>query len=184
MSTNSIAICVGLNGVDPAHYNNWPGTLNACEADVQTMTSIASSAGFKKVVPLLTAAATRNRFLSEMRAAASVLVSGDIFMVSYSGHGGQLPDLNGDEDDGMDETWCLYDGELVDDEMYAALQAFKSGVRVIAFADSCHSGTSYKMIKMNAFYGFDTTQPMVRKMIDLGTNPLNNLRSSAFRTDA
>lgn len=45
-------------------------------------------------------------------------------MLSYSGHGGQLPDLNGDESDGRDETWCFFDGELVDDELYNSFSQF------------------------------------------------------------
>ena len=53
--------------------------------------------------------------------AAKKLKGGDIFFLTYSGHGGQAPDLNGDERDGKDETWCLYDGELIDDELYSSL---------------------------------------------------------------
>ena len=66
-------------------------------------------------------------------------------MLSYSGHGGQLPDLNNDEPDAQDETWCLYDGELVDDELYAQLGKFSQGVRILVFSDSCHSGTIVKI---------------------------------------
>jgi len=36
------------------------------------------------------------------------------------------------EADAQDETWCLFDGELVDDELFAALGAFALG-----FASSC-----------------------------------------------
>ena len=62
-------------------------------------------------------------------------------MVSYSGHGGQLPDQDGDETELQDETWCLYDGELVDDELLRLWVKFKAGVRILVFSDSCHSGT-------------------------------------------
>ena len=47
--------------------------------------------------------------------------------LTYSGHGGQAPDLNNEEPDGMDETWCLYDGQLIDDELYSSWGAFASG---------------------------------------------------------
>jgi metacaspase-1 len=33
--------------------------------------------------------------------------------------GGQVNDIHNDEPDGLDETWALYDRELVDDELYA-----------------------------------------------------------------
>jgi hypothetical protein len=65
----------------------------------------------------------------------------DIFLLTYSGHGGQVPDTNGDEPDRKDETWVLYDGELVDDELHELYTQFKSGTRVVVLSDSCHSGT-------------------------------------------
>src|SRR4030065_82189 len=56
--------------------------------------------------------------------------------------------MNGDaEDDGLDETWCLYDGEFLDDELFELWTKFQPGVRILAFSDSCHSGTVLKMIK-------------------------------------
>lgn len=69
-------------------------------------------------------------------------------MLTYAGHGGQLPDLNGDEPDGLDETWCLYDGQLIDDEIYFLLGQFKPDTRILVFSDSCHSGS----VVRNAYY--------------------------------
>src|SRR6185436_11270577 len=57
------------------------------------------------------------------------------------GHGGQVPDVTGEEADKQDETWCLYDGQLIDDELYFELSRFGSGVRILVLSDSCHSGT-------------------------------------------
>jgi len=139
-----LALAIGLNSVDPKHYGGWSGNLNACEADAQDMADIAKSKLFK-VKMLLTKAAVRKNIIAEMNKAAKTLKAGDIFMLSYSGHGGQLPDMNNDEPDGQDETWCLYDGELVDDEIYAELGKFKPDVRILVFSDSCHSGTVVKM---------------------------------------
>jgi hypothetical protein len=146
------ALTIGLNAVDPRHYQGWAGELNACEADAQDMAEIAKSKKFG-VKKLLTRAATRAQVTGEITKAAKALKKGDIFLMSYSGHGGQLPDLNSDEPDAQDETWCLYDGELVDDELYACLGRFKGGVRVLVFSDSCHSGTVVKM----AYYQGTTT---------------------------
>ena len=138
-----IALTTGLNAVNPAHYGGWSGELNACEADAKDMTEIVTSKGFD-VKTLLTKEASRKNVLDGVNKAANTLTSGDIFMLSYSGHGGQLPDLNSDEDDAQDETWCLYDGELVDDEIYTLLGKFAQGVRILVFSDSCHSGTVTK----------------------------------------
>ena len=139
-----IALTVGLNAVDPKHYGGWSGELNACEADAEDMASIAKSRKFK-VTTLMTKAATRARVAAQINKAAGTLKSGDIFMLSYSGHGGQLPDLNNDEPDAEDETWCLYDGEMLDDELYAFWRKFAAGVRILVFSDSCHSGTVTKL---------------------------------------
>jgi hypothetical protein len=139
-----LALTIGLNSVDPKHYGGWSGKLNACEADAEDMADIGKSKKFK-VKTLLTKAATRTKVIGEISKAARTLKAGDIFMLSYSGHGGQLPDLNSDEPDAQDETWCLYDGELVDDELYAQLGKFSSGVRILVFSDSCHSGTVVKL---------------------------------------
>ncbi len=139
-----IALTIGLNAVDPSHYGGWSGQLQACEADATDMAEIAKSKKFKTKT-LLTKAATRAKVMSEISKAAKALKTGDIFVLSYSGHGGQLPDLNNDEPDAQDETMCLYDGEFVDDELYAQLGKFAQGVRVLVFSDSCHSGTVVKM---------------------------------------
>jgi hypothetical protein len=96
---------------------------------------------------LLTAQATCDKVLDKLDDLANLLKSGDLLVVSYSGHGGQIPDLNGDEADGLDETWCLYDGQLLDDELYGAWMKFQPGVRILTFSDSCHSGTVLKMMK-------------------------------------
>jgi hypothetical protein len=139
-----VALTIGLNSVDPMHYQGWSGPLNACEADANDMADIAIQRGFHTVRTLLTRQATRSSVVAELDNAATQLRPGDLFLLAYSGHGGQLPDLDGEEDDGTDETWCLYDGEFVDDELYAALAKFSAGVRILVFSDSCYSGTVTK----------------------------------------
>jgi hypothetical protein len=139
---------IGLNSVSGPAYGGWTGPLVACEADANDMEQLAKRQGFA-TTKLLTRSGTRAKVLAAINAAAKALVAGDMFFLTYSGHGGQLPDLNGDEtDDHADETWCLYDGELVDDQVNAALAAFAAGVRVLVLSDSCHSGTATRV--MNA----------------------------------
>jgi metacaspase-1 len=141
--SQGLALTIGLNAVDPDHYGGWSGELNACEADANDMVAIARSRKFTHT-KLLTRDATRSAVITGITRAAKTLAPGDIFLLTYSGHGGQVPDLNGDEVDDMDETWCLFDGELIDDELYSYLAKFKQGVRVLVFSDSCHSGTVTK----------------------------------------
>ncbi len=134
------AIHLGLNAVDPDHYAGWSGPLNACEQDARDMASIATKNGMKSKT-LLTEKATRSKVLASIRAAAKKLKRGDFFLLSYSGHGGQVNDITGEEPDKKDETWCLFDGELIDDELYFELSKFASGVRIFVLSDSCHSGS-------------------------------------------
>lgn len=143
-----LALTIGLNFVDPNHYSGWDGQLTACEFDAEDMTEIAKSKGFE-VQSVLTKNATVENVTKGISKAAEKLVSGDIFMLSYSGHGGKLPDQNSDETDKTDETWCLYDRQFVDDELNNYLAEFKDGVRILVLSDSCHSGTVTRVIATN-----------------------------------
>jgi hypothetical protein len=136
---------VGLNGVDAAHYAGWAGTLAACEFDAHDMAAIAKKKRFEPTL-LLTKQATSKALLAAIRDAAADLKAGDIFVVSYSGHGGQVPDKNNDEPDMRDETWCLYDRQVIDDELYTAWADFAEGVRVFVLSDSCHSGSAARQM--------------------------------------
>lgn len=159
-----IALNIGLNSVDPKSYAGWSGPLNACEADANDMEDLGKVQGFS-VTKLLTKKATRDAALKGIADAAKKLKSGDIFLLSYSGHGGQAPDLNGDEPDGKDETWCLYDGQLIDDELYSSWGAFAAGVRILLLSDSCHSGTVSKAIHY-ATKAHVSPSPVYRAMPD------------------
>ena len=136
----ALSLHLGLNLVSAAAYEGWTGPLAACEFDANDMAAIARLKGMKPTV-LLTKKATRAALLAGMRAAAKTLKSGDLFFLTYSGHGGQVRDSNRDEPDRKDETWCLYDGQLIDDELYFELSRFAAGVRILVLSDSCHSGT-------------------------------------------
>ena len=111
---------IGLNAVDPASYGA-PFELKACEADARDMRRIAKAQGSEAKV-LLTADATCAAVLKAIASASTKLESGDMFFLTYSGHGGQVQDVDGDErDDQLDETWCLFDTQLRDDDINTAL---------------------------------------------------------------
>jgi len=118
------------------------------------MATIAEDMGYKSKV-LMTKEGKRETVLKEIKKAAKKLKAGDIFWITYSGHGGQVNDMNGDEKDAIDETWCLYDAQLIDDELYMLWSEFAEGVRVLVLSDSCHSGTVLKKIEN----GTDTPDP-------------------------
>ncbi|MBZ5682868.1 MAG: caspase family protein [Acidobacteriia bacterium] len=141
--SKGIALHIGLNRVDPIHYAGWKGELVACENDARGVETIARGQGFV-TQSLLTRAATSTALLDRIEKAAKELVEDDFFLLTYSGHGGQINDATSDEPDGLDETWVLYDREIVDDELYAAWSLFRPGVRILVLSDSCHSGTMTK----------------------------------------
>jgi metacaspase-1 len=155
-----ISIHIGLNRVDPDQYEGWDGQLSACEADAKDMRSLAKKQGFQEQHLLLTKNATAEHVIAAINDAARQLNKGDLLFLSYSGHGGQVKDTNFDEEqDRKDETWVLYDRQLVDDELYDLWGHFKAGVRILVLSDSCHSGTVSRDIP-----AFITGGPRVRAM--------------------
>ncbi|MFF3605794.1 caspase domain-containing protein [Streptomyces sp. NPDC002463] len=141
-----LSLHVGLNRVDPARYEGWDGTLNACENDAHDMARLARTAGFEATT-LLTPDGTTANITSVLHGAAARLVAGDILLFTYSGHGGQVPDVTGsdDEPDALDETLVFYDRQFLDDEVAQAFRAFADDVRIVALLDCCHSGSSIEL---------------------------------------
>jgi metacaspase-1 len=137
---NAVSIHIGLNHVDPAHYEGWDGALVACEFDAQDMHDLADAAGLDAQT-ILASDATADGVSAAISEASEKLDSGDLLFITYSGHGGQMPDPDNEESDSRDETWVLYDRQLLDDELFALWSKFKPGVRIFVLSDSCHSGS-------------------------------------------
>ena len=140
-----ISIHIGLNFVDPARYNGWDGQLSGCINDARDMKAIADGIGYQSSI-MTDSQATAATVLQAIGQAAQQLDTGDTLLLTYSGHGGQVPDANGDETDGQDETWVLWDRMVVDDELFALWSRFRAGVRIFVLSDSCHSGTVARML--------------------------------------
>ena len=140
-----IAVNIGLNFVDPAAYNGWNGELAGCINDARDMKQIATSLGYSATL-LTDAQASAAEVTRVIGQAARQLAPGDICLVTYSGHGSQMTDVTGDEPDGKDETWVLWDRQLLDDELNGLWSCFEAGVRIFVLSDSCHSGTVARML--------------------------------------
>jgi len=134
------ALCIGIN--------NYPGTgmdLAGCVNDAKDWSAELSARGFT-VSALVDAQATKAAMVAGLTSLIGGAVSGDVVVITFSGHGTYVPDANGDEIDGLDEAFCPYDiqnngAALLDDEIHALFAARKPGVRLVLIADSCHSGT-------------------------------------------
>lgn len=150
-----LSLHIGLNGVDASKYNGWPGTLAGCVNDANAMQAIAVAQGFTPT-QLITQAATADAILTQIGQAAHALQSGDTFVISYSGHGGQVPDATGDSPNGMDDTWVAYDRMICGHELYNLWSQFAAGVRIEVYSDSCHSGTVIRELVLTNNLPFGT----------------------------
>ena len=162
-----IAVNIGLNFVNPAAYNGWNGELAGCINDARDMNQIATQLGYTATM-LTDAQATASEVTRSIGQAARQLAAGDICLVTYSGHGSQIIDATGDEPDGKDETWVLWDRQLLDDELNGLWSSFAAGVRIFLLSDSCHSGTvarvmsfqkKFKSAEFAAQYGRPVNAP-------------------------
>jgi hypothetical protein len=50
--SRGLSLHIGINHVDPGHYNGWDGALRACEFDARDMEAIANERGFESTVLL------------------------------------------------------------------------------------------------------------------------------------
>ena len=141
--TQRQSLHIGLNHVDPNCYGGWDSPLISCENDANDLNELATTEGFSTTL-LLRERATAEAVVGGIERAAQALQAGDLFLISYSGHGGQVKDIDGDEADRRDETWCLYNRQLLDDELKALWAQFRPGVRILLLSDSCHSGTVHR----------------------------------------
>lgn len=137
--SRGISIHIGLDRIRSGHYGT-EGRLKGCENDAKFMYDLAVSRNFKAQL-LLTEDATYTNVRDAIIDAGENLEDDGILLITYSGHGGQAPDVNRNEADGFDETWCLYNQQMVDDELFELMTRFKKNQKILIISDSCHSGT-------------------------------------------
>jgi hypothetical protein len=146
------ALLVGIN-----RYKAVPG-LQGSVNDVETMREILITRwGFqpRNITMLTDENATRDRILSNLVELVRVSGPQDTLYFHFSGHGSQVQDLNGDEDDGLDETIVPQDGrsgdvkDIVDDELDAIFSKLRARSTLIVL-DSCHSGTATRALDIRA----------------------------------
>ncbi|MGC3944733.1 MAG: caspase family protein [Chryseolinea sp.] len=135
------SIHIGLDNADPKKYPGLP-KLKACVKDAKDWKSFAVKNGFK-ATSFHDKQASSKAIEKVLNDHAKKLKPGDILLLTYSGHGGEIPNDSGadGDDELIDQTWCLYDRQFLDDEIFDCLKKFKSGVRITVISDSCHSGT-------------------------------------------
>jgi Caspase domain len=88
---------------------------------------------------LLGETATRDNVIDAIVSASQRVAAHGVFVLSFAGHGGQMPDLSYDEVDGTDEVWQLYDAFLYDDELGYLLSFFHPSIHCVVIADCCNA---------------------------------------------
>src|SRR5687767_3051000 len=101
--TTGISLHIGVNEVDPDHYGS-KHQLDGCENDALAMANIASARGFTKITRLLSREATSSAVTTAIDAAALALGKGDIFWLSFSGHGAVVENGEGPPDEPIDQA--------------------------------------------------------------------------------
>ena len=138
MMPKGVSAHVAIEFVDRHAYpQEWP-SMPGCANDARSMRLLSSDRGFEPLPLLLNASATRLAVKNTIADAAKRLERGDVFLLTFSGHGAEV---DGGDDEDRDQTWVLFDGQLLDDCLNKAWGLFKPGVRVVVVSDSCHSGS-------------------------------------------
>lgn len=128
--------------------------------DIDIISSALVRQGFPAdhIIKLTDSEATKENILLAIEKLSDRCQQGDVVYLHFSGHGQQITDLNGDEEDGFDEAWIPYDalkfyeagvyeGEkhLTDDELNTLFTKLRIRVgargKIIIVADACHSGS-------------------------------------------
>lgn len=118
--------------------------LQKSEAHAWRMAELAAKAGFQAIHLLRGEEATCEAVHAHIAAAARSLYANNVLLVSYSGHGSKTQSISGDRADkgGQNETWCLFDGNLVDDCLGECWKLAREGARIVVVAESCFGGGS------------------------------------------
>ena len=140
------AVIAALTAVDPKGYGGWGGECPGCDLDkLKVGMWLLERPHFEDIVVLYNERATWEAFSRAIRMQAAGLLPGDLLVIYRSGHGGRALDISGDELDGYDETLCMWDRQVLDDEMWELLcEAIPAGVRVALITDACHSETAWR----------------------------------------
>lgn len=136
------ALVVNLTRVSASAYGGWLGDCAGTDRDAAIVADALDRLGVPYFA-LADEAATRAGVKAAARAVGAKVAPGGLLMLYFSGHGGQQPAF-GAELDGLDETICLYDGQLLDDTVWAMIQDVPRDVRVWLVTDCCNSGTNYR----------------------------------------
>jgi Caspase domain/Domain of unknown function (DUF4384) len=138
------AVLIGIN-----NYRAVPSLMGSVNDVTAIREILLKRWGFQaeNVSMLTDEQATRANIMAMLEKVVHESDVNDTVYIHYSGHGSQVQDLNGDEEDGLDETLVPQDGrtpgvrDIVDDELDELFSKLRTH-NVVIVLDSCHSGTA------------------------------------------
>jgi len=155
------ALIIGIGAYPDVDYG-WPVIHGDNDIAFATATLLANGFSKSKIDSLRNEQATSQAICQAFNRLITSARANDVVYIHFSGHGQQITDLDGDEDDGYDEAWVAYDalqeptpkyhGEhhITDDQLNAWLTQLRQKVgsngSIIVVSDACHSGTSTRDI--------------------------------------
>lgn len=161
------ALCIGID-----RYETSP--LAGCVADARLWAQTLQGLGFEPPRLLTDEAATREGILGTLGELVGGSRAGDVVVFQYAGHGTQLPDQDGDEDDALDEALVpvdYTDGAFVlDDDLWDVLRGLPEGVNLTVLLDCCHSGTGTRVAALRP--GGPPPDPTARRRYMVATGDM------------
>lgn len=79
------------------------------DKDVKLVVDMLKLNIFHDIATLTQKEATKSAIVKEFKALAERCAEGDTVYIHFSGHGQRMTDIDGDEEDGWDESWIPYD---------------------------------------------------------------------------
>lgn len=154
------ALLIGISDYGATSGNTRDGQWENIHGanDVGLLAPTLQKKGFK-VTKVTNKTATSQRIRKEMKKLVGQCRKGDIVYLHFSGHGQPFEDMNGDEEDGWDESFVpvdapmlyrkgSYEGKnhLLDDDMYSYFQQIRKAIGpkgyLCVVIDACHAGGS------------------------------------------
>jgi len=132
---------IGINYLGTS--NELRGCINDIENMLVLVKKLYPSVISFKLTDKTTIKPTRTNIINTLTQILSQMVLGDVLILHYSGHGTFIKSKTSKESDGQDEFIVPVDLQLIkDDELSNILyKNMKSGTKLFALFDSCHSGT-------------------------------------------
>lgn len=126
-------------------FSKW-GTCAGSNRDSDTMLGLIKQyVDGSHIVKLNNGQATTIAVRKALKEQIAKVPEDGLFIFVYSGHGGQTQKKSNasNETDGKDEFLCLYDGYIIDDELWTIFGECKG--RIFVVFDCCHSSTMYRL---------------------------------------